>query len=123
MAHAFDSSSDQPWGRGNASAIPCPFCGSSAVKQSFGDDPSDPVRLELYCDNGMCEAREFVILARRLDYPHARADLAALEAVDDYGARETIEAGTPLSELEAERDARWERRKRPARITVEPADG
>lgn len=64
--------------------VQCMFCGARTLKRSASDRPQDPGRLELYCDNGMCDAREMVLLVRR-DGAEAglRADVRALNLIDD----------------------------------------
>jgi hypothetical protein len=63
--------------------LPCYFCGSNVAKLSSGDRPDDPGRLELYCENQECDAREVAILVLR-DGTGApeRADVRALREVD-----------------------------------------
>lgn len=64
--------------------IQCLFCGGQTVKRSSTDHEEDPGRIELYCDNGSCDAREMVLLVRR-DGAEAglRADVRALRLVDE----------------------------------------
>lgn len=61
----------------------CMFCGARTVKRSGHDKAADHGRLELYCDNGDCDAREVIVLVRR-DGGDAvdRADVRALAALD-----------------------------------------
>ncbi len=61
---------------------PCYFCGEDQVKLSYADRPADAQRIELYCDNVNCEAREVVVLMRRGLGAHERADVRALQALD-----------------------------------------
>ncbi|MFJ8696980.1 hypothetical protein, partial [Streptomyces roseolilacinus] len=72
-----------PWAREGRKHLPCYFCGGHTAILSFGDRPDDPGRLELYCDNQMCDAREIVVLVKR-DGAGApeRADVRALREVD-----------------------------------------
>lgn len=65
-------------------SVQCLFCGSQTLKRSASDRSQDPGRLELYCDNGRCDAREMVLLVRR-DGAGAgrRADVRALNLLDD----------------------------------------
>ncbi|MEV6994351.1 hypothetical protein AB0N87_35050 [Streptomyces sp. NPDC093228] len=48
------------------------------------DLEDDHGRIEVYCDNGLCDAREVIVLVRK-DGARARwrADVRALEAIDD----------------------------------------
>ncbi|WP_052731530.1 hypothetical protein [Streptomyces sp. MBT28] len=64
--------------------IQCLFCGGQTVKRSSTDHEEDPGRIELYCDNGSCDAREMILLVRR-DGAEAglRADVRALRLVDE----------------------------------------
>jgi hypothetical protein len=75
---------DQPWLRqqGRLSPIPCPFCGGSTLLLSDRDLADDDLRVEVYCTNINCAAREIVILATRTNLA-PRADQMALERVDD----------------------------------------
>ncbi|WP_237329683.1 hypothetical protein [Streptomyces sp. CBMAI 2042] len=71
-----------PWARQGTEHLPCYFCGRTAILGS-GDRPDDPGRLEVYCGNPMCDAREMVVLVKR-DGAGApdRADVRALREVD-----------------------------------------
>lgn len=62
----------------------CMFCGGQTLKRSAPDREEDAGRLELYCDNSLCDAREMVLLVQR-DGAEAglRADVRALHLVDD----------------------------------------
>lgn len=85
---------DAPWARraggsqpGNGQEGPgyliCYFCGQKTVKRSYGDDAADTGRLELYCKNEYCEAREVaVIVLRDTIQAHLRADVRVLHALD-----------------------------------------
>lgn len=65
-------------------AVQCMFCGEQTVKRSASDRPQDPGRLELYCDNGRCEAREMTLLVKRDGAgANQRADVKALNLIDD----------------------------------------
>lgn len=75
-----------PWVRRQPTntATRCPFCGADTAILSAHDDPDDPGRVELYCDNGNCDAREITILVMRdgtFDTGE-RTDVRALRAVD-----------------------------------------
>ncbi|PYC80495.1 hypothetical protein C7C46_12390 [Streptomyces tateyamensis] len=77
----------QPWVRQRvkraSQALPCYFCGSNTAMLSDHDDDRDTGRVELYCDNQDCDAREVVILVLRDGAgAHDRADVQALHAVD-----------------------------------------
>lgn len=76
-----------PWARRSTSAgqaVRCYFCGGETAIGSYGDLPDDTGRLELYCDNELCDAREVVILVRRDgDDAYVRADVRALRAIDE----------------------------------------
>lgn len=75
--------------------IRCLFCGGQTVKRSATDHDEDPGRIELYCDNGRCDAREMVLLVKR-DGAHSgmRADVRALRLVDE-GKLDVHEAYPP----------------------------
>lgn len=64
--------------------VQCFFCGADAAILSDRDLEGDHGRIEVYCDNGMCDAREVIVLVRR-DGARARwrADVRALEGIDD----------------------------------------
>ncbi|MFF9287491.1 hypothetical protein [Streptomyces griseosporeus] len=64
--------------------VQCMFCGSQSVKRSESDSDQDPGRIELYCDNSMCDAREMVLLVVRDGADAgARADVRALHLIDE----------------------------------------
>ncbi|MFC9535999.1 hypothetical protein ACFT38_36865 [Streptomyces sp. NPDC056975] len=67
-----------------ARPVQCMFCGEQTVKRSVTDHDEDTGRLELYCDNGACDAREMILLVRR-DGADAsqRADVRALRLLDE----------------------------------------
>lgn len=71
------------WGP-EAKPVQCMFCGEQTVKRAASDRDEDTGRLELYCDNHLCDAREMVILVKR-DGADAifRADVKALHLIDD----------------------------------------
>lgn len=71
------------WGP-QSNPVQCMFCGANTVKRSATDRDQDPGRLEMYCDNQFCDAREMVLLVRR-DGAEAtfRADVRALNLIDD----------------------------------------
>lgn len=77
--------SEPPWARrpDTDGGLPCYFCGGRTAILSFGDRSDDPGRLELYCENQMCDAREVVVLVLRNGAgAHDRADVRALAEVD-----------------------------------------
>ncbi|MFJ5657486.1 hypothetical protein ACIQD5_29700 [Streptomyces microflavus] len=71
------------WVAGEVPSLPCYFCGGRTAILGSGDRPDDPGRLEVYCDNPMCDAREIAVLVKR-DGAGApdRADVRALREVD-----------------------------------------
>jgi hypothetical protein len=72
-----------PAKRGTAVAQ-CYFCGDLTAKLSYGDAGSDNGRVEVYCDNQDCEARETVVIVERDSHGAGdRADVRALKAVDE----------------------------------------
>jgi hypothetical protein len=85
---------DQPWARLAGAAEPgggtestgylrCLFCGSKSAKRSYDDSPKDTGRIELYCTNENCEAREITVLVMKDTYQaHTRADVRLLAALD-----------------------------------------
>lgn len=82
---------DVPWVRetlegsafGSSGYAQCYFCGELSVKLSVGDLSSDSGRVEVYCDNGNCDAREVTVIVTRDGHrSDRRADVRILEAVD-----------------------------------------
>ncbi|MFD8899902.1 hypothetical protein [Streptomyces ardesiacus] len=66
------------------SPVQCMFCGGQAVKRSATDYEEDSGRIELYCDNGNCDAREMILLVKRDGAKSGlRADVRALRLVDE----------------------------------------
>jgi hypothetical protein len=120
----------------------CPFCGSASLLASSTDLKLDTERVEVYCDNSHCAAREIVILIKRGDPgPGTRADVLALQAVDrgtveeqeaDGYTIERDEHGNPMGRtislrvaaktlLQPDYDERkLDRRLRPVQVTVTP---
>ncbi|MGW5003221.1 hypothetical protein ACWEP8_36835 [Streptomyces hydrogenans] len=96
----------------------CMFCGASTAKRSVGDREEDPGRLELYCDNTDCDAREMVLLVTRDgDGAGDRADARALRLIDrgtlDVHASYPAEVESyDMSELMSQRGQETERRMR-----------
>ena len=88
---------EQPWVRRAAPAgfealaragggARCYFCGQDSVKVSAGDLSQDTGRVQLYCDNPQCAAREMTVLVERDGVGAARrADVRALKVVDEPG--------------------------------------
>ncbi|MEV0982321.1 hypothetical protein [Streptomyces sp. NPDC049915] len=92
MSNAWETGST-PWLRSHQpqtthgvepNSVQCMFCGGQSVKRSESDNDQDPGRIELYCDNSVCDAREMVLLVVR-DGADAgsRADVRALDLIDD----------------------------------------
>lgn len=74
-----------PWVRRQSGrTLHCPFCGDQSLKRSTGDVP-DAGRIELHCDNMSCDARTMVVLLLQDGgfQAHRRADVRALQAIDD----------------------------------------
>jgi len=79
------------------------FCGEVTAVASHHDREVDYGRIELYCDNPECEAREFVVLMVRGEGAHMRADVRALAAVDQYAPQaEPIEEDPPEESYDRE---------------------
>lgn len=117
----------------------CPYCGSNALLISSGDLLADKYRIELYCDNSMCDVREMAILPLRMDGPvsWSRTDVKALRVIDEGTEAEQEAEGYELHRNDAgEVDGRsislggllevdldsavLKRREREAKIKVEP---
>jgi hypothetical protein len=109
---------DTPYGRGHPEEMPCPWCGGRVTLLSFGDDATDDVRVEFYCNNPRCEVREWIALPMRMHGRIDRADVQALEAVDAYNRPQLIGGGEEWQKVE---DAARERRKRPATFILMPS--
>jgi hypothetical protein len=141
------SCGDEPAIRRSASndagiaAYLCPFCGQSSLLLSNVDLGIDTERVEVYCDNARCDAREIILLIRRGEGTHDRADVQALRAVDDGTTEEQEADGAMLrrdgdGNVESrawtleERGRLWSRgerdhrvlarRRRPSIVTVRP---
>ncbi|MFF9607840.1 hypothetical protein ACF1GY_37250 [Streptomyces sp. NPDC014684] len=83
MAETEWEAGEPPWARRGTDHLPCYFCGGHTAVLSFGDRTDDTGRLELYCENQMCDAREVVVLVQRDGAgAHDRADVRALREVD-----------------------------------------
>ncbi|WP_431220103.1 hypothetical protein [Leifsonia xyli] len=83
---------ETPWVREQLSGDPfgargyaqCYFCGEHTAKVSGGDLPGDNGRVEIYCDNTSCEAREVaVVVLRDGSKADTRADVRLLRAIDN----------------------------------------
>lgn len=68
---------------GSSGYAQCYFCGEMSAKISDSDLSADNGRVEIYCDNGQCDARTAAVLITR-DGHHAdrRADVRILDALD-----------------------------------------
>jgi hypothetical protein len=65
---------------------------------SWTDEEEDPLRIDLYCQNGGCEVREMTVIAIRAGgHELQRADVLALH---------TLEQGTPVERGEVHYDRR-----------------
>ncbi|MGV9748371.1 hypothetical protein ACWDTG_26250 [Rhodococcus zopfii] len=64
-------------------AITCYLCGNSTMIRAFGDVKDDHGRVELYCDNPDCAAREVELIVMRDGHSATfrRADVEALESI------------------------------------------
>ena len=86
---AYNYGTDVPAIRGATPGSPwnCPWCGERTWFVSYGDKPADLGRVEMYCDNQDCDARETVVLITRgfnesgTVRAEARADVRALEGL------------------------------------------
>jgi hypothetical protein len=81
-----------------ADEYPCPFCGKNTLIRSNGDLGDDNFRVELYCDNPLCDTREMAIIGLRMNgqVSDHRVDAAALQAVDEGTEAEREEEGYEL---------------------------
>lgn len=76
-----DATARDGWG------VRCYFCGVDTAKLSEGDLDADLGRIQVYCDNEGCAAREATILVERNGSRAAwRADVRALKANDQADA-------------------------------------
>jgi hypothetical protein len=124
-------------------SYPCPFCGDMALLLNGNDLGIDTKRVEVFCGNSHCEARDIVILIKRGAGAHRRADVWALRAVDEGTDAEQEVDGAILerdaegnvasrawscnkasrSRSRGERDHQTlERRRRPTNVTVGPIE-
>lgn len=86
------SSGQKPWIR---AALPgealnaqgyaqCYFCGAQTAKLSAGDLSGDTGRVEVYCNNSNCDAREVAVIVVRDGHGAGdRADVRVLRALDE----------------------------------------
>jgi hypothetical protein len=100
--------------------VQCMFCGAQTIKRSASDRDQDTGRIELYCDNQLCDAREMVLLVKRDGAGSIfRADVRALHLVDD-GTLDVHSAFPPevksysMADLLADHGNEVERRMREA---------
>ncbi len=66
----------------------CYFCGEESAILSFGDLAQDHGRIEIYCDNGQCDAREMTIIVERGEGASDRADVRLLRGLDEESTSE-----------------------------------
>ncbi len=63
--------------------VQCYFCGEATAIISDGDNPEDTGRVEVYCLNSQCDAREVTALVTRDGHGCGwRADVQALDEID-----------------------------------------
>ncbi|MBW4722428.1 hypothetical protein [Saccharothrix obliqua] len=63
----------------------CYFCGEISAIVSMSDQPGDTGRVEVYCGNSDCEAREIVVLVLKdgTRQTAERSDVRVLRMIDD----------------------------------------
>lgn len=63
--------------------ITCYLCGEPKMIRSFGDEKTDTGRVQLYCDNPQCEAREveLIVLRDGASATLRRADVQVLDTI------------------------------------------
>ena len=61
----------------------CPWCGNRSWFPSDGDDPRDAGRVQMYCAEPDCDSRETELIIVRGEGAHERADVRALQAIDE----------------------------------------
>jgi hypothetical protein len=67
-----------------AARFQCYFCGGQTVTRSVSDIADDTGRIDLYCDNPDCDAREIAVIVCRDGHgAWGRADVRALAAIDE----------------------------------------
>lgn len=113
---------DRPFARDNFAQMHCPFCGGSVLKQAYSDIDDDDLRVTLYCNNPQCDVREFTILAMAIGQRNERADVMALEMIDDglphERLPEVVELGRDSLRIYEHRAGTLARRRRPTTITL-----
>lgn len=74
-----------PWARSAPGPQLCVFCGQTQCIRSRGDVAADTGRIQLYCDNDRCEAREVELIVMRDGTVETlkRPDVEALRAIDE----------------------------------------
>ncbi|MER7834125.1 hypothetical protein [Streptomyces sp. NPDC095602] len=103
MAETEGEAGETPWARQGTKHLPCYFCGGHTAILSSGDRPDAPGRLEVYCDNQMCDAREVVVLVKRDGA--AVSDLADVRALGEVDRpRETPEVLDVMARYEDNRN-------------------
>lgn len=108
----------------------CPWCGQNTWFVSDSDDPRDNGRVQMYCDAVGCESRETELLIVRGEGANFRADVRALNMVDDghhagdAPSPSTITLFDPATEARfAHKDAHrvtWRHSEEP--FTIRPGD-
>lgn len=73
-----------PWVRITEAPVTCVFCGKQTWKRSRADVVDDRGRVQLYCDNPQCDAREIELIVMRDGTPRTlvRPDVAKLKETD-----------------------------------------
>ncbi|MFE0964254.1 hypothetical protein [Streptomyces fungicidicus] len=67
-----------------AARFQCYFCGGQTATRSIYDITDDTGRVDLYCDNEHCDAREITVIVCRDGHgSRGRADVRALAAIDE----------------------------------------
>jgi hypothetical protein len=75
-----------PWIRGlddDHEPARCFFCGHAALKLSGGDLPVDPRRVQVYCDNDQCDAREIevIVMTDATGSTRSRTDVQIMQRI------------------------------------------
>ncbi|MFD0207441.1 MULTISPECIES: hypothetical protein [Saccharothrix] len=104
-------SGTRPWIRGLADETPvlCYFCGEQTAIVSMEDRLDDTGRVELYCRNTDCDARDITVLVMRDGTRETaqRADVRVLRMIDDPSRPGRLPArrrGVPSGEVSVEID-------------------
>ncbi|MFI7508637.1 hypothetical protein ACIBSS_17580 [Micromonospora aurantiaca] len=92
----------QPYARAGKpdQRVQCYFCGEASAIISDGDNPEDSGRVEVYCLNSQCDAREVTALVLRDAHGAGlRADVRALERIDETPAlrRDPADSWRPIN--------------------------